>query len=66
MINTVLYKKDNNICCYSVGVLDCVSIKDTKLDRENEIDTYSYEVVFSNGESCLIENVFIATDIKLV
>ena len=46
MINTVLYKKDNNICCYSVGLFECVAIKDTKLASNNGLDTYSYEVNF--------------------
>lgn len=62
MINTVLYKKDNDICCYSVGLFDCVSIKDIKVG----FDTYSYEVIFSSGESIIIDSVILATDIKLV
>jgi len=66
MINTVLYKKDNNICCYSVGLFECVAIKDTKLASNNGLDTYSYEVIFFSGECIIIDSVILATDIKLV
>ena len=62
MINTILYKKENLLCCHTVGILNCKRIVDTKIDT----NTYLYTVIYENGEEVEVDNVILATDLKLV
>lgn len=62
MINTVIYKKENLICCHSVGIADCIKIKDVEIEK----NTFSYEAYYSNKSPERVKNVIIATDVKLV
>lgn len=61
MINTVIYRKNNLLCCHSVGLAECLEIKDTEI----EPNTYLYEVVYRNKISKKIKNVILATDLRL-
>ena len=66
MIKTVLFKhKNGKLGCHSVGINNCIKIVDNILKSIDNYTCYEYKAVYSKGKEYLIENVIIATDIKL-
>ena len=61
MINTVIYRKNNLLCCHSVGLAECLEI----IDTEVEPNTYLYEVVYKDKLCKKVKNVILATDLRL-
>lgn len=64
MINTVLFKKDFEIGCHAVGILDCLRIDEIKHESNDDFDSYSYEAIYPD-RLIKITDVILATDIKL-
>lgn len=54
-------KLNKSIQCYKVGLLGCKSIDSIHHGKDEEnIDIYSYQVIFDSGKSIKITNPFYA------
>lgn len=61
-IKTILYRKDNLICCHSIGLLGCTKIYDQEIDT----DTFLYKVQYNEDEIHTVEGCILATDVSLI
>ena len=69
MINTIVFAQGAGFGCHVVGIGRCTEIKSEKLGLIKDTVTYRYSAVYrdSDGDDkeFEIENVILATDIKL-
>ncbi len=64
-LNTVLSKSGKDIFCHTVGINGCNKIISIQLPIKNGLPCYKYIAKYDNNYEEHIENVILATDIRL-
>lgn len=64
-INTVLSKSGNDIFCHTVGINGCNKIISIQLPINNGLPCYKYIAKYDDNYEEHIENVLLATDVRL-